>query len=89
MITWFAVGASRGTSTSRRESAKYRQLSPGGGTKGNSCLAVPDVLGNLLGTYGSREPTGEGRLELGRIVVRFDRELGYRPTLSWPKALTG
>ena len=56
---------------------------------GTAGSAVPEVLGNLLGTYESREPTGEGCLELGRIVVRFDRELGYRPTLSWPKALTG
>mgnify|MGYP003326542793 CR=1 FL=1 len=31
----------------------------------------------------------EGRLELGRIVARFDRELGYRLTLSCPKDLTG
>ena len=26
--------------------------------------------------------TREGRLELGRIVARFERELGYRPTIS-------
>ena len=43
---------------------------------------------NILGTqkWGTNR---EGRPELGRIVVGFERELGYRLTLSCPKDLTG